>query len=83
MLVAADLRTPEEYEERFAELMAKRFRWLNLNYFGLIDGKGLVIVEFPDQRFAEHSPATSVNFSGPTHAVAGSGWDARAQVVFR
>ena len=73
---------PEEYERRFAELMAKHFRWLNLSYYGVIDGKGLVIVELPNERFARHSSSTSVNFSGPTSVVAASGWDARCHVVF-
>lgn len=79
---AADLQTVAQYEERFSALMSKGLAWINLNYYGLIDGRALVIVEFP-----QHEPAapgaTSVNFSGPSEAVSRTSWDARPHVVLR
>ena len=82
VFAATDLHTVEHYEERFSELMAQGFAWLNLNFYGFLDGKGLVMVEFPNNP-PRRCPATSVNFSGPTRAVSDSSWDARPHVELR
>lgn len=78
-----ELRTIEQYEERFSELMAKGFAWINLSSFGLLDGTALVTVEFPNYERVGGRAITSVNFSGPLQAVARSTWDARPHIVLR
>jgi len=82
VIVAAALRSPDQYEPRFNELLAMGFPWLNLSYYGLLDGKGLVVVELPGHS-ASLSPSTSVNFSGPMTSVAASGWDVRGHVLLQ
>jgi hypothetical protein len=82
-IVSTDLRTPAEYEVRFSELLTSHLPWINLSYYGLLDGKGLVVVEIPNQRHATVQAATSINYSGPPSEVAAAGWDARAGVVVR
>ncbi len=80
VIAAAELQTVEQYEERFAELMTKGFAWLNLSFYGFLDGRGLVTVEFPNVT-PGRCRDTSVNFSGPMRAVADTSWDARPHVV--
>ncbi len=82
-IALGDLRTPDEYEARFVALMSKGYPWLNLSFYGFIDGKGLVVVELPYPEHQTRSPSTSVNFSGPPAIAAASGWDARSHVVLR
>lgn len=82
VIAAAALRTVEEYDERFSALMVKGFAWINLNFYGLLDGRALVTVEFPEDEPVEPG-ATSVNFSGPPQAVSASSWDARPHLVLR
>ena len=80
-----NLFTPEDYEDRFAELMSMGYAWLNLSYCGLWAGKGLVLVEVPSS-FPESSSSTritSVNYSGPTRYVAEANWDARGLVLLK
>ena len=79
----SNLRTPEKYELRFAELLAQGHSWLNLSYYGLLDGRALVVVEIPGTPPRAPGGATSINFSGPTQRVAAAGWDARVELVIR
>ncbi len=81
VVVVADLCTPEQYESRFDALMAKGYSWLNLTYGGLLDGKGLVLVEVPRGVPNRSGATTSVNVSGPPSHSMASGWDARSHVV--
>jgi hypothetical protein len=74
------LRTPEEYEARFQELLDAGFAWLNMNYAGAFRGQGLVLIEYP-RSVARSKGRTSVNFSGPPRLVADAGWDALAYVI--
>ena len=71
----AKLRTPEEYEARFAELMGLGFAWINVHYCGMLLGQGLVTVEYP-RTHGDGPRATSVNFGGPPKMVADASWDA-------
>ena len=80
----SQLKTPAEYSARFDELMASDFAWLNMNYCGILEEHGLVMIEYPRQRSVRSGTAavpTSVNFSGPTKLVADAGWDAGAYVM--
>ena len=74
------LRSPEEYEIRFQQLMEAGLAWLNMNYCGLLRGHALVTIEYP-RAVARAKGPTSVNFSGPTRAVADAKWDALAYVI--
>ena len=78
----ADLRSPEEYEARFVEILGYGLAWINVQYCGAIGERGLVAIEFRAAESAR-SPgrAASVNFSGPPTRVAEAGWDALAYVV--
>lgn len=78
------LKTPDEYSARFDELMTSDFAWLNLSYWGTLEGHGLVMVEYPPQspmRRGTDPVPTSLNFSGPMKLVADAGWDAAAYVT--
>lgn len=83
LVALSSLRTPEEYELRFAELLAQGYSWLNLSYYGLLDGRALVMVEIPGTPPRAPGGATSINFSGPTQRAAAAGWDARVELVIR
>ena len=79
----AALRTPTEYEARFAEITRLGLAWINMNYCGVLHGRGLVTIELgspPTTRRLREGP-TSINFSGPTRLVSDAGWDALAYVV--
>jgi hypothetical protein len=76
----ANLRTPEEYEPRFRELLGMGFGWLNMNYSGTLRGQGLVLIEYPRSP-AQRTGTTWVAYSGPPKLVAAAGWDALAYVV--
>lgn len=81
VLSRALLRTPAEYEGRFAELQGGRYSWINLTLLGLLDGVGLVLIEVPS--IEASVAATPLNLSGPSNAVAASGWDVTPHVVLR
>ena len=81
IVVAEKLRAPKAYEERFEQLLAKGFSWINLSYYGVLDGNGLVVVELPRETSTLSPRPTSVNFSGPPAIVANSGWDARSIIA--
>lgn len=83
-LPRAALKTPAEYASRFDELMNLNYAWLNLNYCGVLEGHGLVLVTFPQQasgRKGGEGVPTSLNFSGPMKLVRDAGWDASAYVI--
>ncbi len=81
VIAIAELHTVEQYDDRFSALMAMGFAWINLSYYGLLDGKALVTVEFPNDEPTRRSPVTSVNLTGPPRAVSESAWDARPHLV--
>lgn len=70
----ADFRHSDAYEDRFDELVAAGFPWINVGCCGLDGDRLVVVVETP--RTAVRSPSrTSVNYSGPTTAALKRGWD--------
>jgi hypothetical protein len=70
-----EVRAPADYEARFEELMKAGLPWLNVSCYGVEDGTLIVGIEVPSAQ-AKPSGRTSVNFSGPTAKVLGSGWRA-------
>ena len=70
-----EMRAPADYEVRFQELMKAGLPWLNVSCYGVEDGTLIVGIEVPPAP-AKPSGRTSVNFSGPTAKVLGSGWRA-------
>lgn len=58
----------DEYRPRFADLLARRFSWINLHALGLLNAALVVSVELPSSASGT-SPRTSVNLSGPGRAV--------------
>jgi|JI10StandDraft_1071094.scaffolds.fasta_scaffold240808_4 hypothetical protein len=77
----ASLAEPAAYAARFSKLLASGYSWLNLSFYGLLDGRPLIAVELP--RGGVNSATTSVNYSGPSKAIADAGGDARAGVALR
>lgn len=78
------MHTPEAYAARFAELMTSDFAWVHLAFCGLLEGNGLVLVEYPKQPAARRGGVpvpTSLNFSGPERRVADADWDASVSVT--
>jgi hypothetical protein len=68
-----EVRDPADYEVRFDELMKAGLPWLNVSCYGVEDGMLIVGIEVPAAG-SKPSSRTSVNFSGPTAKVIGSGW---------
>jgi hypothetical protein len=76
----AELRSVNEYEERFRQLVGSGYAWINLNYCGELRGHGLVLVEHPTSP-TRPGDAPSINFSGPPRCMADASWDARDYVT--
>lgn len=76
----SQLQTPEQYSERFAELVSADYAWLRVSFCGNIEGHGLVLVNYPRAPYPK-PVSTPVVFSGPPRCVAEAGWDARAYVT--
>jgi hypothetical protein len=68
-----EVRDPADYEARFDELMKAGLPWLNVSCYGVEEGTLIVGIEVPAVP-PKPSSRTSVNFSGPTAKVVGSGW---------
>ena len=77
----ASLRTPHEYEGRFATLMSSGYAWLNVSFYGFLDGRGVVVIERPQTEPAARCASTAVNLSGPPQAARLSSWEIRSHVV--
>jgi len=77
------LMPEQEYVDRFSHLVGAGYPWLNLSYYGLLGGVGLVVVELPAAAPTPgtRQPRTSVNYSGPVKAVRDAGWDVTGYVV--
>ncbi|MBL8717329.1 MAG: hypothetical protein JNL79_15185 [Myxococcales bacterium] len=69
-----DCRDPEDYSNRFEEVLAAGFPWINVSCYGVDGGKLIVVVEVP--RGGGRAIRTSVNYSGPIRATIEHGWDA-------
>jgi hypothetical protein len=69
-----ELKKPDEFAQRFRELLDQLYPWINVTCFGLFEGDLIVGVEIP--RSAERNTRTSVNFSGPPRVVLDHAWDA-------
>jgi hypothetical protein len=73
------LTSLDDYRPRFADLLSRRWNWINLQAVGIL-GKSLVVsVELPRSPGAS-SLFTSVNISGPTRAVIGRDFDLKGLV---
>jgi hypothetical protein len=73
------LRTPAEYETRFAELVGSGVAWVNLSYYGVMDGSGLVLVEVAN--VVSTTKSAAVNLSGPPAAVLAARGDVTNYIV--
>lgn len=76
----ASLAEPAKYAVRFAELVARGYSWLNLSFYGFLDGRPLIAVELP---ISPSGTTTSVNYSGPSKVVTDAGGDARVGISLR
>lgn len=76
-----ELREPEDYKDRFDELLAAGLPWINVSCCGVAGEMLVVAVEVPDDQRSERAPRTSVNFSGPTRAAIEAGWDATVSLA--
>jgi hypothetical protein len=79
-----DLRLLERaptYATRFESLLQAGYDWINLSYYGLLEGVPLVAIELPHA--VSGARKTSVNHAGPSNQVAQSGGDARAAIELR
>lgn len=64
-----ELRSFEDYDGRFEELLRSGLPWLNVGFYGKLEGRTVVGVEVPRKGNAA-SPRTSINYSGPTKGIA-------------
>jgi hypothetical protein len=77
----ASLAGPATCSARFSQLLTSGYAWLNLSFYGLLDGNPLIAIETPQR--GPTSATTSVNYSGPPKAVTDAGGDARAGIILR
>jgi len=59
------LKSPEEYAQRFEELLNRGYDWINLVGNGVLNNKLLVSIEFPKDPKRVPVDKISVNLSGP------------------
>lgn len=59
----AALFTPQQYADRFAELLTQGYSWINLQVAGVFEDTMLIVVEWP--QYKSGAPRPAVNFSGP------------------
>lgn len=80
LVSSRDLVSAADYERRFEQLLSTGYGWINLSYYGLLDGRPLVMIELPWS--ASGATETFVNYSGPSKRVRDAGGDARAGIKF-
>ncbi|XCN71635.1 MAG: hypothetical protein Q3M24_15140 [Candidatus Electrothrix aestuarii] len=71
------LMSIEQYEERFSELLAKGYHWLNLNFAGVYQDSAILFIECPANSANIPKEKVSVNLSGP----AGNEWDLSKRLI--
>ena len=70
------LFTPEKYEARFDEHLAKGYSWINLNAAGVLDDTLLLVVELPSYFSGAPKDKVAVNLSGATTSNGKDIWNA-------
>lgn len=84
VLGRSELRTIEEYAPRFAELLSAGYPWIHMTYLGLLDGKGLVTIDFPKYPPKPSTVGhTSVNFASALRRVRDEDWDVSPSIVWK
>ena len=75
-----NIHKPENYEERFNELMTSGISWLNMSCYGVYDEYLIIVIEKPMKNFGLN-PKPSVNFSAPNTEVIRRKWDATQAII--
>jgi hypothetical protein len=78
-LALSDLSSPENYANRFAQLMMHGYSWLNMNAAGIVDHTLIVVIELPNY-VTTTIGKTSVNYSGAPIIYGQSKWDANDRI---
>jgi hypothetical protein len=65
------LLTPGEFENRFNELLARGYSWININFGGVYQNNAIVFIEYPKESSGVPKEKVSINQSGPQ----GYEWD--------
>jgi hypothetical protein len=66
---------PEDYANRFDELLNGGYHWINMNALGIWKDKLIVVIELPNYKSNIPRDKVSVNFSGPTILDETPQWD--------
>ncbi len=74
-----DLHTPEEYKQRFDELLSAGLPWINVSCYGVYEGALVIVIEASKSR--RRSRRTSINYSGPAASVVENGWNVNTMVT--
>lgn len=82
-----ELLTPDEYENRFHELLAVGYTWLNMSCYGVHAGFLIVAIQVPGPILPQGGKrklfpgcVTAVNLSGPCNEARRRNWDAGWQL---
>lgn len=82
-----EMLTPDQYEDRFNELLGVGYEWLDMSCYGVHDGFLIVAIELPGPVLPQGGKrklfpgcATAVNLSGPCNEVIRRNWDAGWQL---
>ena len=65
---AGSFRSADAFAPEFDELMLRGYPWVNFHIAGVHEGQLVVLIETPSTGVPGRR-GTSLNFSGPTHAV--------------
>jgi hypothetical protein len=73
VMVIDSMKGSSVSESYFAELLSRGYRWVNVSYRGIYEGKLIVGIEYPEKTYPG-GITTSVNLSGPSNLVVNKGW---------
>lgn len=59
------IKTPEEFSQRFEEILGKGYDWINLVANGVLGNNLLVSIELPSRTIGASIDEVTVNLSGP------------------
>jgi len=57
--------TPDEYLERFDDLLHEGYSWINMSGYGVLNSTLIIAIELPREIVGVPYGKTSINFSGP------------------
>jgi hypothetical protein len=78
----AALHTPEQYTNKFDDLINGGYTWINMTAAGIVEDALLVVIELPSYTNKQAGNRVSVNLSGPGIKGGKPQWDISDTVKF-